>query len=78
MDIGSLHQVLDPTPIKSDLGHHLFKVKSYFFVKSLEEAWKWKREAEAEAVDGRLKEAEAKVKLTAVASLSQSIQNVPT
>ena len=37
----------------------------------MEEAWKRKREAEAEAVDGRLKEAEAeaKEKLTAVASL---------
>ena len=40
-------------------------------VKSLEEAWKRKREAEAEAeaVEGRLEEAEAKEKLTAVPSL---------
>ena len=55
----------------SNPGRHYFKVKSYFLVKSLEEAWKRKREAEAEAeaVDGRLKEAEAKEKLTAVASL---------
>ena len=49
--------------MKSDLGHHLSKVKSYFFVKILEGSM------EAEAVDGRLKEAEAKGQLTAVASL---------
>ena len=50
-----------------DTGHHLFKVKSKFFAKSLEGSM----EAEAEAVDGRLKEAEAeaKEKFTAVASL---------
>ena len=48
-------------------GHCLFKVKSYSFVKSL----KGIMEAEAEAVNGRLKEAEAeaKEKLTAVPSL---------
>ena len=69
------YTVLDQTPIQSDLGHHLFKVKSNFFAKSLEEVWKRKREAEAEAeeeaeaVDGRLKKAEAKEKLTAVPSL---------
>ena len=54
-----------------DPGHHLFKGKSYFFVKSLEGGM----EAEAEAVDGRLKEAEAEVKekSTAVASLHITI-----
>ena len=57
-------------------GQHLFKVKSCFFVKSLEEALKRKWEAEAEAVDGKLKEAEAeaKEKLTAVASLFRTGQ----
>ena len=75
----SLSKVLDPSPIQSDPGHHLFKVKSYFFIKSLEEAWKQKQEAEAEAeaeaVDGRLKEVEAEVKekFTAVASLHPHI-----
>ena len=48
-----------------DPGNHLVKAKSLFFAKSLEGSM----EAEAEAVDGRLKEAEAKEKLTAVASL---------
>ena len=52
-------------------GHHLFEVKSDFFVKS----FKGSMEAEAEAVDGRLKEAEAEVKekSTAVASLHITI-----
>ena len=50
-------------------GHYLFKVKSYFFVESLEGSM----EAEAEAVDGRLKEAEEKEKLTAVASLHTTL-----
>ena len=62
------------TPIfsaKSNPGHHLFKVKSYFFVESVEGSME--AEAEVEAVDGRLKEAEAKEKLTAVASLLVSI-----
>ena len=57
----------NPNPIWP--GTSSFQSQILFFVKSLEEAWKRKREAEAEAVDGRLKEAEAKEKLTAVASL---------
>ena len=73
LDIWSLSQVFYPTTIQSDARKYLFKVKSDFFLKILEEVWKRKQEAEeeAEAVDGRLKEAEAeaKEKLTAVASL---------
>ena len=46
-----------------------FQSQILLFVKSLEEAWKWKREAEAEAVEDRLEEAEAKEKFTAVPSL---------
>ena len=47
----------------TDPGHCIFNVKLNFFVNSLEGSM----EAEAEAVDGRLKEAEAKEKFTAVA-----------
>ena len=57
-----------PNPIRPATSS--FQSQILFFVKSLKEAWKRKREAEAEAVDGRLKEAEAKEKLTAVPSLS--------
>ena len=57
----------NPNPIRP--GTSSFQSQILFFVKSLEEAWKRKREAEAEAVEGRLEEAEAKEKLTAVPSL---------
>ena len=49
--------------------HHLLKVKSYLFVKSLEGSMEAEAEADAEAVDCRLKEVEVKEKLTAVAPL---------
>ena len=49
-----------------------FQSQILFFAKSLEEAWKRMWEVEAEAVDGRLEEAEAKEKLTAVPSLVPS------
>ena len=50
-----------------NLRHHLLNVKSYLIVKSLEGGME--AEADAEAVDCRLKEVEAKEKLTAVPSL---------
>ena len=53
---------------RAQLGHHLVKVKSYVFVKSLEGSM----EAEAEAVDGILEEVEGKEKFTAVTSLQWS------
>ena len=46
-----------------NLRHHLLKVKSYLFVKSLEGSMEAEAEADAEAVDCRLKEVEAKEKL---------------
>ena len=55
----------NPNPIRP--GTSSFQSLFLFLVKSLEEAWKRKREAEA--VEGRLEEAEAKEKLTAVPSL---------
>ena len=79
MDILSLSPVLEPTPIQSDLGHHLFKVKSYFLLKGWKKpgngSGKREAEAEAEAVEGRLEEAEAeaKEKLTAVPSLQTNM-----
>ena len=57
----------NPNPIRP--GTSSFQSQILFFGKSLEEAWKRKREAEAKAVEGRLEEAEAKEKFTAVPSL---------